>query len=369
MTKVQEELARSIAKSDLEKFQKDLAELGAKITTVQEPEKKAAARAEAVAAVEKFTKERALPTGGSTEFHDQFTMGGDPGLKVLRDRAAGPHGGAADLIQFGRRFFFEVDPLNRSVPKATEGLFAPKPYPAFDLTLNGTEPAFLVWRTDEQEASTPRDFNAPGVKAKVESAWREMKARELARKAAEELAKASDKLGDSQATIFQKLMDQKAEFAAKFSDESAKGRIKYHEISDVAPLTNQTLPMAGREMVMPFVLAPSAEIPFPTPQMTVDLLQTRQKPLSSSVVLVDQPEDRFYVATLLNKQERSPEEFGLTVYGSPLFGDMGQAISRRHQAELMRDARAQAIALLKEELRYSAENTAILDKRSEPIVD
>jgi hypothetical protein len=307
--------------------------------------------------------------GKSAELKDVYTIATDPGLKPLYDRfeaTARQMGGYLDPSIFGRQFFFEMDPATRR-PQPSTGLYKPQPFPQFAGRPTADESAFIVWRTADQPAESPRDFNAPGVKEKATAEWRKLKAREMAKKAAEELAKRCQNLGESQIVIEPKLRDIKAEFAGRFSDPTAKERVQYHEIDRVAPLVTDVSFQPGRSAVGPFGLAPTAFVPYPTQQMVAALLDNKDKPLSTALTLADSSGDRQYVAVLLSRNEKTVDEFGLQVYGfAGPFNDIGAAVSRRHQDELRKQARDRAVALLKAEFGYEKESES-MNKRGEDL--
>ncbi|MFO0850514.1 MAG: hypothetical protein U0871_18445 [Gemmataceae bacterium] len=353
------EFARQLAGEDMTKFTADLAKLG------QDADKKKAEEA-----VKKFAADRGLTVGKSADFRDVYHIVGDPGLKPLAERfeaAAKMAGGYLDPSVFGRQFFYESNPLNPRQAQPSTGLFKPQPFPGFAARPTADESAFLVWRTAEQAADSPRSLDAPGVKERAVAEWRKQKARELAKTAAEELAKKCQNLGESQVVIEPKLRDIKAEFAGKFADPAAKERVQYHEIDRVAPLVTDVSFQPGRSAVGPFSLGPTPFIPYPTTAMVSALVDNKDKPASTALTLADSSGDRQYVAVLLGRNEKMVDEFGITVYGgSGPFNDVGAAVSRRHQDELRRTARDQAVALLKAEFGYEKEHENV-NKRSEDL--
>ena len=358
LANLQEELVFQIANQDLQRFQRELSSLGEKLT------RPGADNTAAREFAEKFIQERGLKSGATTEFHDQYSIGADPNLETLKEKAAGPHGGSVDNIQFGRRFFFEPRPGSRR-EEPTRGLFQPQAYPTPFLSgPTRFEPAYLVWRTAEIEDNIPKSLDAKGVRDKVIAAWRLGKAKELTRKAAEKLAQSAEKLGDNPTTIGQKLLDLHNETVNRFTDAPAKARVKYFEIDDVAPLVAQPLPSAGRMSVGPFAITRTSNVPYPSPSMSEKLLATRKQPLSTPVVIADAPETTYYVAVLLSRSERSPEEFGFQVYNAPsVFGsEIATAVKQRHQLELWEQARRQAVDLLKVEFRYTDENPKLTER-------
>ena len=66
-----------------------------------------------------------------------------------------------------------------------------------------------------------------------------------------------------------------------------------------------------------FGLSESEDIPYPTQEMVTALLDNRDKPVKTVLVLPDAPKDTFYVATLPGRKLKTPSEFTTDVY-SPL---------------------------------------------------
>ena len=226
----------------------------------------------------------------------------------------------------------------------------------------------------EQPAESPRDFNAPGVKAKTEAAWKRLKARELAKQAAEELAKKTGAIGDNPVQVSGQLLDIWAGFRGKFESEAARDRVRKFQINNVAPIVELTdfasmMQAGGRRQVGPFAVTPSADIPFPGPKMTQTLLDVKDKPVSTSVVLADAAEDTYYVAVLESRFDRSTDDFGYLVYPSPPAGELAQAVFTRHQDELRKATRAAALELLQAEFRFEKKSDKLDAKGDSSFAD
>ncbi len=349
------DLARTVANRDLVEFQKELTKLGTKSD-----------KSEARNYVDKFVKERGIVAKQTQDFHSQYTMHQDEAVKPLVDQfplAAGRFNRAeyVNPVFFGGLFFVGPDGRPSTVPYQAQsyperrGLFGP----------TESQPEYLVWRVAEKEAETPRTLDEPGVRAKVTAAWRYQKARELAKKAAEDLAKSCENLGGEYFTVYQKLLDKRAELAGRFPDPAAKERVRFFEQDDVAPLVTVAagLGAMARPSTGPFGLQPSANLPYPTADMADALVKAKDKPISTSLVMTDQPEATYYVAVLSKRNERSADEFGLTVYSTiGEFGELGSKVSLRHQAELRKQAREHAVALLKAEYKYEQEHEKVNEK-------
>ena len=354
---VRTSLAYQLAADDLREFQQELGKLGADLS------KSGADATAARGYVDKFVKDRNLATGETEAFRDQFSIGDAPALAPLKPKAAGPHGGNIDAIQFGRRFFYTTSPDGRR-EMATEGLFQPEPYPTQFLSgPTESEPATLVWRTAEIEADAPKSLEAKGVREKVIAAWKFGKAKELARKAADDLAEKAKNLGDNRTVIGQKLRDLESGLKGQFEDPAAKARVNYFEIDDVAPLVDKALPAAGQRSVSEFTITRNDNIPYPSQAMSDQLVENRDKPLSTPVVAANRPEDVYYVAVLMDRNYRDAGTFGRSVLTAPaVFGnEVATAVSQRHQNQLYLEARRQAIELLEIEFEYANETPAMTD--------
>jgi hypothetical protein len=361
LKKTKDDLARRLATEDLERFQAELTKLGQKKD-----------RSEAQAYVEKFVQERGLKLGGSTEFHDQYTIDQDPGLAPLREKMERGHMAMlADApLQFGREFFFEVDPRQqREVPATT--FYAPQPYPQTGMLFPGFqmpisiregEPTYLVWRTEEIPAAAPRTFEA--AREKALEAWKKIKARELAKQAAEELAKEANAFSEQAGTLDGELRDLHSRFVERFTDPAARERAKYFLISNVSPIRSVGSPfMPGRGQYEEFRLRPTKDLPYPTPEMEQELLKNKDKPLSTALVLPDAGKNTYYVAVLKHRREDiDVDTFFTKVYASPGQDELGQILNFRHRQEELQQARNEAVALLRAEFNVTKEHPKLSEK-------
>jgi hypothetical protein len=359
--KVTERYARQVAFDDLTEFRSKMRELGKSKDT-----------APARDYLEKFIKDRGLKTGASQEFHDQYTAGDDPGLKPLKDRSVALHAGANVLNRFGEDFFGFRNPQTGQYLPFT-ALYAPFAYPGrFDeasvvgtIDHPPTESTFLLWQTAELPAEAPKTIDGK-AKERTIAAWKHLKARELARAKAEELAKAAAGYGSSPIQINQRVLDAYAALQAEFPTKEAKDRVKLFTIPNVAPLQESIGFSVGRNPVTPFQLQPTENMPYPDyEKMRADLLGNRDKPLSTAFVMPDKPRNVYYVTVLQSKDERGVEDFGRNIY-APTIPQMsaGPIILNQFRGEQMAQARQEAVALLKAELKYEKESPD-LTKKSE----
>ncbi len=258
----------------------------------------------------------------------------------------------------GSEFFFDS---NRATGARTPsvGLYKPKPVPVSREEF----PKAVAWRTQDTPAEAPKSLNGPGVREKVTSAWRLTQARKLAEKAAQDLAAKCQTLGKTAGEIDAGLVAaRKAAFAGLPPDAQAK--VRTFDIDDVAPITRSVLPTSsGQGAVREFTLQRDANTPFPTIEMVATLLNAKDSPPSTTVVMADAPRDTYYVATLVYRKEADPGTFASLVYGEQARGSqLAPPVRRAHQEALRKQMRDDAALLLRSEFGYSGDD-AKLDAR------
>ena len=308
---------------------------------------------------------RKLKTAASAEFRDVYAIRTDPGLKTLPDVPPGflaaPPTAAQTALAFGRQFFYDADPAGRPTPAA--GFYKPKAVPPPPAFMQGAlrVPVTLAWRTAEQAAEPARDFNTPAVREKVVAAWKRVEARKLAKKAADGVAAAAGTFGTGGIEIETKVMDARTKLAAQLPPADA-AKVTYSQVGNVAPLAPVTLP--GETTVGRFAVPRTDVIPYPTAKMAADLLAVKDKPPGTAVVLADAPEDTYYAAVLLFREDPIPGQFATLVFGSQAaVSKVAGPVRRAHQVQLKKQAREQAVALIKAEFGYDKESDT-LDKKT-----
>ena len=343
-------LATEVATKDVTKFIGEMAKLAAK---PGDP----AARAK----VAEFIKSRGLTAKASQQFRDVYSIHDDPGLSELAAKIDVPRPFVPQLTKgqqrqaFGFEMFFKSDPVTRR-PLPDRSFFAPAPVGG-QVAL----PVTLFWRTEEQPEERLRDFNLPATRAKLVAAWKRLEARKLAKAAAEDLAAKAQNLGTTSVEIEQKLKDLQAKLEASLLNKTEP--VRYFQLGDVAPITRQVV--AGQDSVGGYSLPPSNDIEYPTYEMARQLLEAKEKPESTSVVLSDVPGDNYYVATLLYRIDPDAGQFATLVYGDVATASrLAGPVRAAHQAELRRELRDTAVADLKAEYGYAKE-MAGLDRVAE----
>jgi hypothetical protein len=355
--KLREKLATQILENDLSRFRTELAKLGKGID-------KASARN----FLEAFVKERGLPTGTSTEFRDQYSIDRDPGLapvferfkKIFPEQNQARRTWLDGLDFFGPRFF--------SRGNNTQTTFYDPEQFAFR---NETEPSVYIWRTAEQLGEEPKDANEPKTKAKIVAAWKQAKARELAKAKADEIAKDAGTFGTNTEVLTQKLIDLEAKLKLETPGTLATNKIRYFEIPNVAPMRITPTFSLDRPTVQEFQLFPSDNIVMPTREIFNGLLDNRDKPIGTAFVQPDMPKENYFVGVLVGKDVHTTGEFARSVFeraGMRLpgaAGDLSQVIGESFAQESRLKSRERAINLLKAEFKVDNLNEKLLAERGE----
>ena len=226
-------------------------------------------------------KSLGLETGKMTEAKDSFAIADDPALKPFRDAYVRPPARDPQAKQFADMFFRE------------SRLFEPQRWP---FNWNTALQPFVYWIVDDKPARTLQ-FTDPGVREKVEAAWRTLKARELAKKEADEIAvQVRETKGD-----VQKLRDLGA-------------RLKREAIEPLLPLAYLTRPKEALALRAPYRRDElpkelSDKITYPRADMAGEILKLQDKKPGDTVIVTDQPAQVFYVTVLIKQTEPSREEF------------------------------------------------------------
>jgi len=321
---------------------------------------------------------RGLKVAGSTEFHDQYSMVNDPGLAPLVKLWKPTNTKEfKNPTSFSQPFFNTTDPMTgQPVTGLNKPILDPQAFGTVP-TPNDFSPVYIAWRSADQpsEASRVMDDKA---KAKVLAVWKRQQAKELAKQAADDLAKQFDgKLGSSAMEISQKLTTARTEFANKnFAAQPQREKVAQFEIPDpedraakgvgAAIVTEQPNRQTGEQGfgLQPFQLNPTAQIPYATPKMNADLIAKRNDPLSTAFTMMDAPENTVYVAVLEDRNEEGALRFNSIVYNpNPrIQNTVARDISERFLFNARQNARQFAVEMLKSEYGYEKE-IAELDKK------
>jgi hypothetical protein len=348
---VSEKEARKLMLADLAKLRTDVDKIFKDVKNRDE------AKAKAKAAIDEFVKTRGLQTGGSTGLRTEWTIEDDPGLAPLKGvwaKARTAHGPIP--VPFGLRFFWEADQMTGRRPST--GLYRPEFYPERPnpvvVPYIEPDPVYMTWRTEEKP---PRPVAFNEARPEVKAAWVRAKARELAKARAEAIA--AQVRGGTATSLWEierSLNDQQAEVLRLSTDPKVQEKVKRFKLLDVAPLSRPArIDPTGMNMpegLRPFQLTPSANIPYPTPEMQKALLDERTKGVRTALVLPDLPKDTYYVAAVANRQVKTDGDFADAVYKETAPPGSRDVVRRQFQNETGRKAVESVLALLKQEFNY-----------------
>ncbi|MBL8798342.1 MAG: hypothetical protein JNM56_30890, partial [Planctomycetia bacterium] len=246
-------------------------------------------------------KQYHLETGKSSEPRDRYKnkIADDPGLKPLMDAYLKPPSRDPEGNRYAEMFFSERKP------------YEPEPLQRDALDLKTSQEAIIFWKTEDLPPKVV-PFDNPEVRKEVEAYWKFNKARELAKKEAEQLAiKAREQKGDDR-----KLEDFAAQLKKPLIKLAPISRLmrKPSQRPDIAntyrpPIVSSPLlrlnPFMG-EMTpdIPDTKVPNAGFDFPT-----ELLKLQDKEKGDTLVVADAPVGTYYVAVLVNKQAPPLDDF------------------------------------------------------------
>jgi hypothetical protein len=185
---------------------------------------------------------------------------------------------------------------------------------------NPGDTLYYFWLTENDKAYVPTFADA---KPKVEAAWKVGKARELARKAAEDVIEAMKKRPEGTS-------------AERFlRDEAARrGYEWYTPVTPVAKMVTVLDPMAGLTAATQYGAYKFDETRFPYPRPdTVDKLFQNLKEADDATVVKDRPDRNYYVAALLKKPAVPTEKEFFDVYQRAPRGFLSDSLWARFQAE------------------------------------
>lgn len=231
--------------------------------------------------LEEAAKKYGFKTGLMTETRTQHDIADDPALKPLKEAYIGSRSSLNRQIdkEFANFVFTQLDKVRP---------FEPERYPEVrsfsgqsdDARWRTDKEPFVFWKVKDEAAFTPPSWQK--IRDQVETAWKMEKARELAQKEAQRIAKlAEEKKGDDPA-----LRDLGAQLK--------KTPIKLGTVAKLVE-KKQAMPGRGGEGYEPYTV-PDSEIRYAGPEFTKQLLALKDKDKGTAVVIPDQPKATYYVA-------------------------------------------------------------------------
>jgi hypothetical protein len=305
---------RILFESDLNAFRDKLNEMTKDLRGPKPDKAKAdVAKKETLAYVAKWLAERGLKAQGSEKPIDRYSVATDPNLKALNEKATANPDGTNSLVNA----FFDSPPLppnlasmpqfaNMQLPPPS--VFTPEWFPNPQLMAAELDkPNSLVWIAEELTIppytswTNAQNLTNGDMAKRVEGAWKLEKARDLARKAA-------DKLAEEVKAIAKDAPTNPTGFAKQLKDLAVQAKAKEVKLEGLASLKFDH----GTTPNLATYSTPSIDrklITYPTPNFATLLLEMQTKPLGSVKVVHDEPRERYYVAALTNRLDKSVDQF------------------------------------------------------------
>jgi hypothetical protein len=339
--RVSVKLAKTRFEAEFNKFQEELKK---KSKDAKKPEVKQ----EIEKYIAEFVKKHNLTEGASKELHDQYSLANDPGLKPLKDqyfkeelrKTADPDGRL-----FSQPYFTDL----RGMPSDSTALYDPQwfenraPSPFFG---SADDIYYLTWKTDESDARI-RSFDA--ARKEVEEAWRQLKARELAKQAAESLQK--DVRGEAVKDL------------ARLRDFASQRKIEPVELNPMArAMVHPALQPGMPQTYMSPSIGPD-KVQYPSREMYKDILDLRDKPIGEAIVISDRPKSHYYVCVLVGRDEATEAEFERAYARSmpDVFG-AGDELLRGLEFDRRTKFRKEFVAQLREDAKLTVTSAEELKK-------
>jgi hypothetical protein len=186
-------------------------------------------------------------------------------------------------------------------------LFRPNWYPEQPID-ELDKPAYVVWVTEDipSKAYLNYDIAPEPIKKRVMDAWKTAKARDLAKKAADDLGAKVKELATKDLTGPDKvaLFEDNLNAMIRPMNYNYKGELTL-SIYKHQPGTG-TNDLAGR-YVQNYAIAPST-VEYPG-DMSRTLLEARSKPVGETLVLNDLPVKSYYISTIVAQRLKTISEF------------------------------------------------------------
>lgn len=409
-----EQLRVVVASEDVQAFEKELARItgqkydapkGADKATLEkgEREHKAKVTKEAAEYVAKWIETRKLKTGGTTEPRTVHALADDPGLAPLVAQDKALHKifttelkDSRARTSFGQAFVNELDfqftPDFQQTTrlKGVSGVYVPREYNPGQMrqgdrgdyapfafsrgTVSAESPLTLIWRTAEVEAVRPLSLTSDKTaREKCKTIWKMTKARELARKAADEAAAAIAKAVSDKTDLTQFTADLLLQLKKPFGNAPITEKfqlVQEPSFSAAKLLLDKRFGGNLPPMVMPFNPQHSSVV-YETDEMRKDLLANKDKEVGTTFVFTDQPQKMLYL-TVVTTHEQQPEYMfrdNVLYPTSPFAPTQGllplgpDVMAPRFAGYLHEADRKTAISLLKAEFKYTDENPKLDEKR------
>lgn len=402
-----DQLRGEVASEDVKAFADELGKIMKAVTDKSPAADKTEAKKKAAEYVAKWVADRGLKSGTSTEPRSVHQLADDPGLApllakdhLLTDFGNKPKNSLSATL-FGQAFVNEAEFQLARTPqgfamrmKPATGLYQPRDYSpkqmrggerqeyapfgtALRVSGDPDNPLTMVWRIAEVDAVRPLSLASdPAAKERCKAVWKMNKARELARKAADEAAKLLQEAGaKGEIQVGQAAEEALQQLRKPFADNKAAADrfLKYDPAPSftVAKLLVSDGGLGGPPMVTPFNPQHPAVV-YETEKIREELVANKDKPLGTTFVLADQPQTTLFLTVVAGRDQKGESMFKQYVLHptNPLppmqgFAPLSPEMLDPRFATAAREAdRKQAVALLKAEFKVKDENPKLDEKGS-----
>jgi hypothetical protein len=236
----------------------------------------------------------------------------------------------------------------------------------FATRVSATKPLTLVWRTAEVEAVRPLSLTSDKTaREKCKAIWKMNKARELARKAADEAAATIAKAGTNEIQVDQFSADALAQLKKPFGNDPAADKFllfRQEPAFSAAKLLVQSQFGDPQPTVVPFNPQHRAVV-YETDEMKRELLANKDKDVGTTFVFTDQPKKTLYLTVVAAKEQKGNHVFRDYVLYPESFTQLGELMAPRFAGYVHDADRKTAVALLKAEFNYKDENPKLDEKK------
>jgi hypothetical protein len=279
--------------------------------------------------IDQAVAEHGFQHGQTKKPEDRFTIADDEGLKPLKEAYVHNPFGDKQEKNFANLFF------------QNPGVYSPQDYPTGG-SLASDSPSFLYWKTNDKAAYVP---TFEEVKDKVKDWWQFEKARELAKKEAEDLKAKAQGQAD----------------AERWLKDGTKHSEPMFILDEVSGLVKSKTPFARGPMnAYDRYRIPPEKVEYPPEGLDKDLLKLTEP--GQVIVKSDKPKEHYYVMALVKRTK--PSEFSFyreyQTGAENLLGYLEQ--EKNYQSEFQKGILEQ----LREEarLKINDENRERVDEKS-----
>ncbi|MBY0526671.1 MAG: hypothetical protein K2R98_24960 [Gemmataceae bacterium] len=334
-----------------------LREIQKEIDSIERSKDKAMLEAYVKHAIERYGLETGKSADIAEVYSNKFNIADDPGLKAIKEAYLKPPSDDPTGKRFNSLFLSKQEP------------YQVETWPDSPTDWRTADTSFLFWKTEvKPERVVPLDDPKLGKQLREElvKVWKFRQARELAKAAAEKMAKelqeklaslSSDEKGDRRR---QKLKDLVAEFNKDVPAGLKKELIEVGPIAKQNPKRlSQDSPFTYEPPQIPEDKVPNTGTMGRASPFAEKLVALRDKPHGETLVVADQPDATYYVGVLLEKKDPSELEFFQTYRESGASAKQRDPLLMEFEREQVQKYRKEFIERLRKEAKLTIQKENI----------